>query len=63
MDMSLKTIASPVARSGRKFRLVSAPGLDAWARERGFSPRQAVEAALTAGLFPECYERNFQGGG
>jgi molybdopterin-synthase adenylyltransferase len=59
MDMSLKTIANPVIRSGREFLLVRAPALEAWARERDLSPRQAMAAALAEGIFPECFERNF----
>ncbi len=33
--------------------------LDQWAASRQVSLRQAMEAALTAGIFPECWERNF----
>jgi molybdopterin/thiamine biosynthesis adenylyltransferase len=33
--------------------------LRAWAERLGRSHRQAQEAALEAGIFPECYERNF----
>jgi molybdopterin/thiamine biosynthesis adenylyltransferase len=57
--MSLETMAGRVIRGGREFLTVSAPALDAWARERDLNARQAVAAALKEGIFPECYERNF----
>jgi len=57
--MSLKSIASRAIRAGREFQMVPAAALEAWARDRQLSPRQAMEAALKAGVFPECYERNF----
>ena len=33
--------------------------LRAWAAERNLPLRRAIELALEAGLFPECFERNF----
>ncbi len=33
--------------------------LRAWPAEQGLSLRQAFEAVLEAGVFPECFERNF----
>jgi molybdopterin/thiamine biosynthesis adenylyltransferase len=57
--MSLKAIASRGLRAGREFRVVDAASLEAWALDRKLSPRQAVDAALKDGVFPECYERNF----
>jgi molybdopterin/thiamine biosynthesis adenylyltransferase len=57
--MSLKTLATRGFRGGREFQVVSATALETWARDRRLSPRQAVESALTEGVFPECYERNF----
>jgi molybdopterin/thiamine biosynthesis adenylyltransferase len=57
--MSLQSISRRVLRARREFHLVTAPALEAWARDHNLSPRQAVAAALEAGVFPECYERNF----
>ncbi len=57
--MSLQSLAIRRTRGGREFRLVSAADLEAWGQDHKLSPRQAVEAALQAGVFPECYERNF----
>jgi molybdopterin/thiamine biosynthesis adenylyltransferase len=57
--MSLKTLATRGCRGGREFLKVSAAGLQEWAQNRHLTPRQAVEAALQEGIFPECYERNF----
>jgi molybdopterin/thiamine biosynthesis adenylyltransferase len=57
--MSLKTLATRGFRGGREFLKVSAAGLKEWAQNGNLTPRQALEAALTAGIFPECYERNF----
>ncbi len=39
--------------------MVTEAELRAYAQSHGLTPRQAVEAALTEGILPECYERNF----
>ncbi len=46
-------------RAGRVFRIIGAGELEAWALAQGLSLRQGMAAALRAGIFPECYERNF----
>lgn len=56
---SLKSLAQQVSRGGQEFLLVTEAGLRAWAQSQNLSPRQALEAALEEGIFPECYERNF----
>jgi molybdopterin-synthase adenylyltransferase len=55
----LKSIARRISRSDREARMVTAAALDHWAASRKVSRRQALEAALSAGIFPECWERNF----
>jgi molybdopterin/thiamine biosynthesis adenylyltransferase len=57
----LKSIASRISRGNREAHIITAAALDNWAAGRQVSPRQAMEAALTAGIFPECWERNFPG--
>ena len=57
--MPLKTSATPARRAGQDFLVISGASLAQWAGEHGLTPRQAVLAALTAGIFPECWERNF----
>jgi molybdopterin/thiamine biosynthesis adenylyltransferase len=57
--MSLQSLAIHRTRAGQEFLVVTAADLKAWAQSRNLSPRQAVEAALKEGVFPECYERNF----
>jgi molybdopterin/thiamine biosynthesis adenylyltransferase len=55
----LKSIAVRFSRGGQETRMVTAAALGQWADSRQVSLRQAMEAALTAGIFPECWERNF----
>jgi hypothetical protein len=55
----LQTLAVGQFRGGREFRVVSAADLEQWAQDQNLTPRQALAAALTAGIFPECWERNF----
>lgn len=55
----LKSIASRISRGARESHIIPAAALDQWAASRQVSRRQAMEAALTAGIFPECWERNF----
>lgn len=55
----LKSIATRISRGSREAHLVTAAALGQWAASRQVSLRQAMEAALTAGIFPECWERNF----
>ena len=46
-------------RSGQEFLVAPMASLRAWAAAQGLSLRQAIEAALAAGIFPEALERNF----
>jgi molybdopterin-synthase adenylyltransferase len=55
----LKAIATRISRANCEAQMVTGAGLDHWAAGRQVSRRQALEAALTAGIFPECWERNF----
>jgi molybdopterin/thiamine biosynthesis adenylyltransferase len=55
----LKSIATRFSRGSREAHLVTAAALGQWAASQRVSRRRAVEAALTAGIFPECWERNF----
>lgn len=57
--MLLKSLALRGARAGRKFLVISQDRLQAWAAEQGLQLRRAIELALEAGIFPECWERNF----
>jgi sulfur carrier protein ThiS adenylyltransferase len=57
--MILESLARRLSRGGREFQTISDAELWRWAQGQGSSPRQALEAALQAGIFPECYERNF----
>ncbi len=57
--MSLQAIARRARRGGREFLLAPMASLGAWAAAQGLSLRQAMEAALLAGIFPEALERNF----
>jgi molybdopterin-synthase adenylyltransferase len=56
---SLAAIAIGFTRAGREARRVPADALAAWAVRARLTLRQAVAAALTAGIFPEAWERNF----
>jgi molybdopterin/thiamine biosynthesis adenylyltransferase len=47
------------ARRGLEFLTVSDHDLRNWAMRHDITMRQAVARALQAGVFPECYERNF----
>jgi molybdopterin-synthase adenylyltransferase len=55
----LAAIATRISRGNCEGLMVSAAALDHWAAARQVSRRQALEAALSAGIFPECWERNF----
>lgn len=55
----LKSLARSRIRSGQDFRIISQGDLRDWAQHNNVTLRQAVAEALRAGLFPECYERNF----
>lgn len=57
--MPLESIVIRVIRSGQELQLAADGALAEWAHRRGLTRRQAYEAALAAGIFPECYERNF----
>jgi len=56
---SLQALAVPWSRGGQGFRVALAAALETWARTHRLSLRRAFEAALTEGIFPECWERNF----
>ena len=55
----LKSIATRFSRGSREAHRVTAAALGQWAASRQISLRQAMETALTAGIFPEGWERNF----
>jgi len=57
--MPLKSIAAHFARDGQEFWVIPWKCLRAWAAERNLPLRQAIQLALEAGLFPDCFERNF----
>ncbi len=57
--MHLRSIAIQAQRGEREFLLAPRESLCSWAAAHGLSLRQAIEAALEAGIFPECFERNF----
>lgn len=57
--MPFRAIAIRAQRGEREFLLAPQENLCSWAAEHGLSLRQAIEAALEAGIFPECFERNF----
>jgi molybdopterin/thiamine biosynthesis adenylyltransferase len=59
MPKSLKFLAIPANRAGQDFLVLRAAALAQWSRERGLSPRAGMLAVLHAGIFPECFERNF----
>jgi len=55
----LKSIATRFFRGSQEAHMVTMAALAQWAASLKVSLRQAMEAALTAGIFPECWERNF----
>lgn len=57
--MSLTPHSRPLSRSGQTARVVGEGDLRDWAGERGLTLREAYEAALADGVFPESLERNF----
>jgi molybdopterin-synthase adenylyltransferase len=57
--VSLAAMARPLRRGGGEALMVSDLDLVSWAAVRGFPLPRAVAAALAAGIFPECLERNF----
>jgi molybdopterin/thiamine biosynthesis adenylyltransferase len=56
---TLIAAARRLFRSDREILLVAEADLQTWARSHNLNLRQAVAAALEAGIFPECFERNF----
>ena len=46
-------------RGGHDFQTISDHDLRNWAQRYALTMHQAVAGALQAGVFPECYERNF----
>jgi molybdopterin-synthase adenylyltransferase len=57
--MPLRSITIRAQRGEQEFLLAPQESLYSWAAAHGLSLRQAIEAALEAGIFPECFERNF----
>ncbi len=57
--MLLRSIAIRAIRDEREFSLAPQEGLGSWAADQNLTLRQAIELALEAGIFPECFERNF----
>ncbi len=55
----LKLSVRRATRSGQSFKIIRQDDLHDWARSKNFTLRQATGEALKAGIFPECYERNF----
>jgi len=55
----LKSVIRTGTRSGQQFSSVSDGDLRDFARRQNLVLRQAVAEVLRAGIFPECYERNF----
>jgi molybdopterin/thiamine biosynthesis adenylyltransferase len=55
----LKSRTRTGTRSGQTFHTISEPDLRDLALRNNLTLRQAVAEALRAGIFPECYERNF----
>jgi molybdopterin/thiamine biosynthesis adenylyltransferase len=55
----LKSLATRISRAGQEGLTVSGTALAEWAERRQVDLHQAYEAALAAGIFPECWERNF----
>lgn len=56
---TLAAVAAPLARGGQDTLVVLETALGEWSRAQGLTLREGVAAALTAGIFPERYERNF----
>jgi molybdopterin/thiamine biosynthesis adenylyltransferase len=54
-----ESLVHTVSRGGEDFRTISDHDLRNWAQRHCLTMRQAVARALQAGIFPECYERNF----
>ena len=46
-------------RGGLDYKAVNDHSLRNWAQRHDLTMRQAVAQALRAGIFPECFERNF----
>jgi molybdopterin/thiamine biosynthesis adenylyltransferase len=55
----LKSLATSITRGKLEGWVVSLSVLTDWAAHRQVNLRQAMEAALALGIFPECWERNF----
>ncbi len=56
---SLKSLATRMSRAGQEGLTMSGAVLAEWAERRQVDLHQAYEAALAAGILPECWERNF----
>jgi molybdopterin/thiamine biosynthesis adenylyltransferase len=54
-----ESLVHTVSRGGEDFRTISDHDLRNWAQRYSLTMREAVAGALQAGIFPECYERNF----
>jgi molybdopterin/thiamine biosynthesis adenylyltransferase len=54
-----QSLVRTVTRGGQDFHTISDHDLRNWAQRHYLTMRQAVAGALRAGIFPECYERNF----
>lgn len=59
MGGALQSLARTQSRGGYEFQVAPQAELWSWAQRQNLRPRQAVLAALKAGIFPECFERNF----
>lgn len=55
----LLVLARAETRSGHALRIISDQDLRTWALSKNLTLRAATTAALRAGIFPECFERNF----
>jgi len=56
---NLKSLARANIRSGQDMQIIRQDDLRNWALAKNLTLRQAVVAALQAGIFPESLERNF----
>jgi molybdopterin/thiamine biosynthesis adenylyltransferase len=55
----LKLWIRGATRSGQDFQIIRQDDLSDWAHSRNLTLRQALAEVLRAGVFPECYGRNF----
>ena len=54
-----QSLVRTVTRGRQDFQTISDHDLRNWAQRYSLTMREAVTGALQAGIFPECYERNF----